>query len=165
MPIHFNADEVFEMAEQIERNGAQFYRQAAEIAGEERTRRLFTQLALMEEDHLQTFSHLRAQLSEEERTPPTWDPEGEAALYLRAMADSSVFDVRADPQELLAGRKTVEEIIRVAIDLEKDSIDFYVGLKEATPQGRGGERVEGIIRQEMGHAATLRRELALLRHE
>jgi len=30
MPIPFNADEVFEMAEQIERNGARFYRAAAE---------------------------------------------------------------------------------------------------------------------------------------
>ena len=30
MPMLFNADEVFEMAEQIEVNGARFYRAAAE---------------------------------------------------------------------------------------------------------------------------------------
>ena len=29
MSITFNADEIFEMAEQIERNGATFYREAA----------------------------------------------------------------------------------------------------------------------------------------
>ncbi len=30
MPQRFNADEIFEIAEQIERNGAAFYRRAAE---------------------------------------------------------------------------------------------------------------------------------------
>ena len=30
MGLDFNADEVFEIAEQIERNGAEFYRTAAE---------------------------------------------------------------------------------------------------------------------------------------
>ena len=30
MPITFNADEIFEMAEEMERNGAWFYRRAAE---------------------------------------------------------------------------------------------------------------------------------------
>ena len=35
MGITFNANEVFEMAEEIERNGAKFYRQAAEKASDD----------------------------------------------------------------------------------------------------------------------------------
>jgi hypothetical protein len=31
MSFEFNADEILEMAEQIERNGARFYRKAAEL--------------------------------------------------------------------------------------------------------------------------------------
>ena len=34
MSYDFNADEVFEMAEQMERNGAKFYRDAAETAAD-----------------------------------------------------------------------------------------------------------------------------------
>ena len=34
MPITFNANEIFEMAEEMERNGARFYRKAAENASD-----------------------------------------------------------------------------------------------------------------------------------
>ena len=35
MSYEFNADEVFEIAERIERNGARFYRRAAELSSAE----------------------------------------------------------------------------------------------------------------------------------
>ena len=39
MSITFNADEIFEMAEEIERNAAGFYRQAAKYTLNEKTKR------------------------------------------------------------------------------------------------------------------------------
>ena len=43
MGISFNADEVFEMAEAMERNGAKFYRKAAENATDAEIKRLLNE--------------------------------------------------------------------------------------------------------------------------
>ncbi len=54
MVMPFNADEVFEMAEQIERNGARFYRAAAKKIPE--VSQVFSDLAAMEDEHEKTFA-------------------------------------------------------------------------------------------------------------
>ena len=59
----------------------------------------------------------------------TFDPDNQAALYLRAMVDGKVFDIKKDPSNVLSEVKTLEEILHIAIGLEKDSIVFYMGIK------------------------------------
>ena len=163
MSFSFNADEIFEMAEQIERNGSRFYRRAAEGAVDPRNRRLFLDLAAMEDEHEKVFASMRANLAHGEREATVFDPDGQAALYLRAMADEHVFDVKADPTELFAGKETMEDILRTAIGMEKDSIVFYLGMKELVPQRLGKDRIDDIIKEEMGHIAILSKELTSLK--
>ena len=52
MSITFNADEIFEMAEQIERNGAKFYREAAENASDADVKEMLLSMAAMEDGHV-----------------------------------------------------------------------------------------------------------------
>jgi len=162
MSIQFNADEVFEMAEQIERNGAKFYRKAAKGAEDAGTEKFLLELAAMEDDHEKTFASMRAALSPQERTSTVFDPEGEAGMYLQAMAGGYVFDMRVDPAELLTGQETLPEVLRTAIGLEKDSIVFYLGMKEMVPERLGKDKITGIIKEEMGHITTLSNKLASL---
>ena len=157
----FNADEVFEMAEQIERNGAKFYRAAAEKFPE--VSQVLSDLAAMEDEHEKTFAAMRAELSGIEADPPVFDPDGQAQMYLRVMADEHVFNIKADPLEQLAGQETPEDVLKMAIGLEKDSIAFYVGLKEAVSRRAGKDKVEDIIKEEIGHIATLSQELEALK--
>ncbi|HUS71882.1 MAG TPA: hypothetical protein VMY06_02365, partial [Sedimentisphaerales bacterium] len=103
------------------------------------------------------------QLSGREQEPMVFDPDGEAQMYLRVVADGQVFDVKADPTEQLTGQETVEEILKIAIGLEKDSIAFYAGLKECVPPRAGRDKVEAIIREEFGHIATLNEQLSALK--
>jgi rubrerythrin len=119
----------------------------------------------MEDEHEKIFARMRAGLSEQERTTPVSDPEEQASLYLRAWADGQVFDVRTSPAERLKGKERVEDILHMALGLEKDSIVFYLGMKEAIPQRLGRSKVDGIIKEEMRHIATLSRELESLRHQ
>ena len=49
MAYDFTADDVFEMAEKLERNGAQFYRKAAENAGDSEAKAFLIRLAEMED--------------------------------------------------------------------------------------------------------------------
>jgi rubrerythrin len=157
MAIPFNANEVLEMAEEIERNGAKFYRNAAENFPE--VRDVLLDLAAMEDEHLKTFTNMRAELSGTELEEQVFDPDGQAEMYLRVMADGHVFDLRSDPSEQLAGKNTPEEVLKMAIGIERDSIAFYVGLKDAVARRAGKDKVEHIIREEMGHIVTLNRKL------
>jgi rubrerythrin len=165
MSFPFNADEILEMAEQIERNGARFYRRAAEGAVDSRNRQIFLDLAAMEDEHEKVFASMRVDLAGQKREPAVFDPDGQAALYLRAMADGHVFDVKADPTQLFTGKETVADILRVAMGMEKDSIVFYLGMKEMVPERLGKDRIDGIIKEEMGHLAFLGNELAARRQE
>ena len=157
MSIVFNADEILEMAAQIERNGAAFYRKAAEANPRERD--FLMELAEQEDEHLILFEKMRAGLDDAENEPPAFDPDGEAALYLRAMADGSVFDASAKPAALLKGSETLSEIIKIAIGLEKDSVMFYLGLREIVPAKLGADKVDAVIREEMKHVSRLSEKL------
>lgn len=159
MAFDFNADEVFEMAERIERNGAAFYRKAATGASDDESRSFLLDLAAMEDDHLKTFSQMRQSLSRQEQESAVFDPDNENVLYLRAHADGQVFDMKADPSEFLEGGRTMRETLRKAIELEKDSIVFYLGIKEMVPERLGRGHVEDVIKQEMGHIALLSEKL------
>ncbi len=163
MGFDFNADEIFEMAEQIERNGAGFYRHAAEGATDSSGRKLLLDLAGMEDEHEKVFAAMRADLSDQERESTIFDPNDESVLYLRAMADSSVFDLKSDHSERFIGKETMEDILRTAIGLERDSISFYVGVKEIVPQRLGKARIDAIIKEEMRHVTALSNELASLK--
>ena len=158
MALDFNADEIFQIAEQIERNGASFYRGAATLDFEERTQKRLLVLAKMEDAHEKTFAAMRQELSGQEVASTVFDPHGEVANYLKAMADSYVFQKSAAPEDLLSG-KSIEEVLKVAIGLEKDSIVFYLGIKESVPEKSGKDKIEGIIKEEMAHVALLSGEL------
>ena len=165
MSFEFNADEILEMAEHIERNGARFYRRAAELVEEAAIRKLLEDLAAWEDGHERAFVTMRADLAAHESEPQVFDPEHEISMYLRAMADGHVFDARVDPADTLTGRESAEDILRMAIGQEKDSIVFYTGLKEMISQTAGKERIEAIIKEEMGHIGFLNREIAALNSE
>lgn len=162
MAVTFSADEIFEMAEQIERNGAKFYRKAATAVSGVEMKNLFKELAEMEDDHENTFADMRAELADSERLPAIFDPNDEVGLYLQAMADGKVFDVKTDPSEQLAGMETPQDILNTAIGLEKNSIVFYLGLEDYVPAESGKDKVRAIIKEEMGHIALLNDRLKVL---
>lgn len=162
MPVTFNADEVFEMAEQIERSAAKFYREAATNAPDRQVKDTFLRLAAMEDRHLRTFQEMRTTLSDQEKGGTTFDPEGEASLYLQAMADDRGFEGMRGRGVKLTGKESTRELLEIAISAEKNSVLYYVGLKEMVPTEIGRDKIEAIIREEVSHAADLRRQLAAL---
>jgi rubrerythrin len=157
MRYDFNADDVFEMAEQLERNGAKFYQDSvARVEGKE-AKQLLVKLANMELDHEKTFKQMRSDLAAAEKQSTVFDPQGEAILYLRALADTRVFF------EKEIETTSLREILKAAIEAEKDSIVFYLGMKEMVPEKLGKDRLEQIIKEEMGHIRMLSKELVALK--
>jgi len=167
MSYDFSADEIFEMAEQIERNGARFYREMAENISDKSIRELLLDFAAMEDDHERVFASMRADLSDKERESRVFDPEDEATLYLRALADLRVFNEKAEdgfvlPEDLSDREKGIK-VFREAINQEKDSIVFYLGMKGLVPENLGREKIDSIIKEEMKHIRLLSNKLASLK--
>lgn len=162
MSITFNADEIFEMAENIERDAAEFYRHAAKGAADKKIKRMFLDLASMEDKHLATFQEMRKQLSAEEKEETVFDPDDEAAMYLQTMAKGYGWEGKKSLTETLTGKENLEDILKTALKAEHNSVAFYSGLKELVPPRAGRDKVEAIIREELGHIAILNQQLALL---
>ena len=163
MSISFNSDEIFEIAEQIERNGAVFYRSAAELFSDAAVGNILLDLAAMEDQHEKTFAAMRAELSAGDPVKIVFDPDNQAALYLQAVADGKVFNLKEGPSALLPDGVTVEEVLETAIGIEKESVVFYTGMKEIVPGNLGREKIDFIIKEEIGHITNLRAQLAELK--
>lgn len=152
----FNADDIFEMAEQMEKNGAAFYREAAANVEMDTFRQMLQDLAVMEDEHERTFASMRAELSTAEKAGTVFDPSDESALYLKALVDTKVFFKKE------IDLSSMREILKAAIEAEKDSIVFYLGMQEAVPAGRGKSRLGAIIKEEMSHIRLLSAKLVAL---
>ncbi len=155
MSMRFNIEEIFEIAEQIERNGAKFYRKAAANTEIPENREMLEGLALMEDRHEKVFGTLRRKIVDSDPALSVFDPDSQAALYLQSFADGYVFDIRSDPSEKLIGGETLRQILKTAIGLEKDSIVFYYGMQEMVPEHLGQDKIGVIIQEEMRHIADL----------
>jgi rubrerythrin len=154
MSTVFHADEVLQMAAQIERNGGLFYRKAAEIY--EEGKELLLEIAAQEDQHLALFEHMRDEYAERVEQLESFDPTGEAAAYLETMANTHVFDLgNSDPSALLKEVKSLNDIIDIAIQAEKDSIAFFGAMLQMVPENMGKEKVNALLNEEMKHILWL----------
>lgn len=148
----FDLEDVFEMAEQIERNGAAFYRKAARsfpagtAAGE-----LFLDLAAQEDRHLAVFRRLRTEILKGRRRMAA----GPIAEYLRAVAGGHVFRADRSGTEVPVSGATLRGILETAIGKEKDSIVFYVSLRSTLARETDQTKLDAVIREEQKHLDEL----------
>ncbi len=149
MSYKFSADEVFEMAKKIEQNGASFYKKAAKLVEGEEEKGFLIELAQMEECHEKIFEELQKEFLDKERESQIFEPVEEALLYLKSIADTKVFFKKQFPEN------DMKKILTLAIETEKDSIVFYLGMKEMVTGEVGKRRIELIINEEMSHIRLL----------
>ena len=162
MAITFNADEIYKIAEQIELNGHKFYSDSAMRVKDSGAKQVLQDLAGMEIGHLKAFKALRAGLTEQAREDLTWDPEGQAGAYLKAAADSHVFKDTIDPTSLLKNNADAREILELALQFEKDSVIYFLGVAGVVPEHRGKSDVLGLAKQEQDHIALIQGVLSKL---
>jgi rubrerythrin len=159
----FSIDEIFEIAEQIERNGAKFYRTAADTLPDKGQQAMLLELAKMEDEHERIFAQMRKQLVTEMKRESVYESDDLAAQYLWAWANKAVFDMDVDPLQVLNEGAGVEDILKVAIGREKDSIVYYEGLKGGVSAEEDKSKVQAIQNEEMLHVALLTRKLEEIR--
>lgn len=156
MAFDFSAKDIFDMAEQMEKNGANFYESAAAEAAGDADKELLLDLAAMEKGHEKVFAAMGAGLAESDSGAPVFDPEEESAKYLKALVDMRVFYKKE------IDMSSMEAILKDAIVAEKDSIVFYLGMKDLVPDNAGKDKIDAIIKEEMDHVTILTNKLSRL---
>lgn len=159
MPAEFNLDEIFTIAVDIEKNGEKFYRRAAELATDEDTKKLLTELADWERGHIKVFSDLHARLRGVEEGDFAWDPYGEVELYLKAIADRQVFTKKQDFAEIAENCGSLKEVLEFALARENDSVAFYTSIDMVMPEQLSEGKVSAIVKEEIGHVRLLTEKL------
>lgn len=154
MAFTLNAFEVFDIAVQIERNGADFYRRAAEIFDDPEIKRLFLELAGWEVEHENIFSDMKKQLAES-NPEAVKSRAGEDVPEKKMVAGLAVFGISADPTGEFDGKESKIDILKRAIYNEKDSVVFYTGVKDFVDSGVAKEKIDDIIKEELGHIKIL----------
>ena len=111
----FNANEIFQIAIDIEENGKRFYEKAIDLVDNPDVKALLASLAQEEVEHLKRFAELKAQVPKAATEDTIWDPEHEMNQYLQMMADMNVFRSDVDMEEELSSVKNLEDVLRLGI--------------------------------------------------
>ena len=150
--------EVLDIAQQIERNGVAFYEKAIELFDKPTPRVIFHTLAQRELEHEKIFAEMKEGLIGR-GIGAVDETEAGGSLSSKSMAGLAVFGISRNPAEQLTGKETVAEIIRLAIENEKNSVVFYTGLKDFVADEVSERTIAGIMREEMRHVRMLSESL------
>mgnify|MGYP000337452099 CR=1 FL=1 len=158
-----SAYEVLNIAQTIEQNGATFYRDAARLHPETDDTRFLLQLAAMEDDHKKTFAAMQRSLG----PVPQVDDDFLTQIdrYLKAVSDSANLEGSVFASYLFTGDESLSDIVMVGIDLEKETILYYVGLKDLFTKNEDISLIDTIIGEEKKHIATLAEEYQKLKRK
>jgi len=158
----FNADEVFQMAMEIEDNGREFYEKAAQRIDDPQVKAIFGELAKAEAEHYRYFVSLREKLPESARKETIYDPQDEMHQYLTLMAGQHVFQKTKTVADYLVEVHSAVDALNLALGFEKDSIVFYLTMKNRTEAGRGRDQIDALVNEELAHHRRLSLELLRL---
>lgn len=159
MDAELSAFDVLEIAEKIERNGAKFYRRAAGLIKDPDISTLFVNLAQWESRHIEVFHQMRERLSDQRWEQGDLAPQRIGTPDARVMAGLAVFGVQPNPADELSGNETKAEVLRMAIEKEKDSIVYYTGLKDFVVDKADKDLIDEVIEEEKKHVRILMQSL------
>jgi rubrerythrin len=153
--IALNADMIFEIAQKIEARSARFYRDAARKMDSPRKREFLTELAIMEEGHIADFGEIRKTVAELEAGLETAQENVILTPFLEAMMRLLITDLNTTSEESSLNFQSVKDILLTAIGMEKDSIIFYLAMKDGIPAGPERNKIDIILVQEKEHLTLL----------
>lgn len=159
MDVELSASAVLSIAEQIERNGVKFYRRAAGQVSDAALSTLLVNLAQWEGRHAEIFRRMRERLSAERWQAGELRPQRISPRDSAVMAGLAVFGVQPDPAEELGHRPTKADVLRLALGKERDSIVYYLGLRDFMADKADKDVIDQVIAEEKKHVRILMQSL------
>ncbi len=159
MHTKLSAFEILTMAETIEYDSIDFYREAARRFDDEGRRKMFLLLADWERKHQEVFSAMKRELTHmlNERTSfdfsSVLSPNPQRLVGLASLAPGSASRTE------LTGEESKEEILELAITRERNIVGFYHDLIGVMGDFIGKSKINDIIKEEQSHIGVLRRAM------
>lgn len=150
----FSVEEIIDLAIQIEENGELVYRKAIDKAPNPSLSSLLHWLADEEAKHTQRFKELR-KVANNSPVDPQLEELGKNIL--RSVVGQQSFSLdEADFSRI----DTVKELLRLAIEFEKDTILFYEMIQAFVQDHETLDQLKEIIEEETRHIVLLEGYLA-----
>ncbi len=149
--------EVLQMAIEMERHAARFYRKAAGMYHDPRLSKLFSELAQWEKGHVQIFTDMKDRFS-----GPAWESgrlDLDRVSAEQLGAPSAVFQEKSEPAKELTGAETRADVLRLALQKERYTIGYYTSLTEFALGADNIKVIRSIIQEEQRHVRILAQSL------
>jgi rubrerythrin len=151
---NINAKEILEIAIQNENNGIKFYSRLREQAEDADLKDALFKLEQQENSHIIALKKLITDLLEENQNLNYYD-DPEELMYLKAIADSSIFVDNPDAFNVRELFTDIFAALHYAVGIEIKSIEFYKQLLKVMSPDSGQETIQELIEQEKGHVKIL----------
>jgi rubrerythrin len=146
----FSIREIIDMAIQLEKNAETFYREALARVSTSILEPVLVCLADEERDHAQWFERLKRVVEEAEAGGERGEISGAA---LRSLVGDQKFSL---DEVDLSKIDSVQEMIELAVEHEKDTIIFYQMLQSFIDDHETTKELEEVIAQEEQHIKLLK---------
>lgn len=146
--MKFSINEIIDMAVELEKTGFEFYTECSKyFSSNSKQSEFFLKLASEENNHKQIFTSMLENLPETEGNFPD-----EYYEYLSAIISGRIFKNNNDIKTFLNNLKDEDDILKAALNAEKDSVLWYSELKSVYPQNDKANKIlDDIIQEEKSH--------------
>jgi len=151
--MKFNLNEILEIARNVEKNGFEFYTNAAKKLPAYSD--FFTFLAKEEIKHDLVFTGIKKEVISQEEIDAIWDPDQLIGTYFGSLTESAIFKKPEEIKNLFENTNSIEDVINWAIKREHDTILFFIGLKSTLDSEEDKKVVEDVISEEINHVHIL----------
>lgn len=153
MSAHLDVIEIFDFAILLEQKGYEFYTESAKKFNHLKLMQFFHLLAEEEMRHENIFKKMK------EKIPPHTSPvvnENTDDVHLRDYLKGFVFSVNQSIREKVKNLDSIEEVIQLALGIEKNSVVFYSSLKKYMEKEHVA-LIEEVIQEEISHVIKLQK--------
>ncbi|MCF7974038.1 MAG: hypothetical protein K9N55_09510 [Phycisphaerae bacterium] len=148
METKFSVFEILEIAEQVDKRGAQFYVKTAELFREQSLQDFYYDLAETKVKQQKLWINMRKEFSEKTGEFGVFDPDNYVLSNPEVMAGLTWFGNRGNARKQLTGQETEAEIIKDSIHRENAVITFFQGLKDFARDPASIDTVDKVIQVE-----------------
>lgn len=145
----FYLSEILKFAVEKEQQSADLYQKLADQASDAKNKDIFEGLVRDELGHKTFYADILSSVPE--KSSPGVQEGKEYTAYMRQLIKSSR-TTQPLPDDISS--MLLNDILDYAIEREKDSVMFYLGLKQYVPEN-AKSKVDEIIEEESKHAAII----------
>lgn len=153
--------ELLKIAKRDEDVGAEFYKALAEKVKDEKLRKRFLEIREQEIGHSNRFQKMLDDLSD---YVPREEYAGEYEQYYGSFLSKRAYMETDDAVGMARNIETDIEGIKLALAQEKNTLLFFLEMKEFVTSGSHADFVQAVIEEERGHVTELS-EMLLKRME